>query len=108
MTASSKLIGLALAGALSAATPALAAKRDNSVRFAYDQAPENVDPYFNNVRIGVIIGQHVWDTLVYRDPRYQRVQGSASKRLAAGRRPDHRVRAAPGRQVPQRRGIRRR
>ena len=30
--------------------------------------PENVDPYFNNVRIGVIIGQHVWDTLIYRDP----------------------------------------
>ena len=58
-------LALALAAALA---PAHAAKRDNSIRFAYDQAPENVDPFFNNVRIGVIIGHHVWDTLVTRDP----------------------------------------
>jgi peptide/nickel transport system substrate-binding protein len=51
-----------------AAAPAQADKAQNTIRFAYDQAPESVDPYFNNVRIGVIIGQHVWDTLVYRDP----------------------------------------
>ena len=49
-------------------SPALAGKSDNTIRFAYDQAPESLDPYFNNVRIGVIVGQHVWDTLVYRDP----------------------------------------
>src|SRR3712207_6206573 len=54
---------------------ALAGKRENSIRFAYDQAPENVDPYFNNVRIGVIIGQHVWDTLVYRDPNTNEYKG---------------------------------
>ena len=71
-----KLLGrLALAGVLAAATPALAGKRDQSVKFAYDQAPENVDPFFNNVRIGVIIGQHVWDTLVYRDPNTGEYKG---------------------------------
>ena len=70
-----KLLGLALAGVLAAATPALAGKRDQSVKFAYDQAPENVDPFFNNVRIGVIIGQHVWDTLVYRDPNSGEYKG---------------------------------
>src|SRR5215210_9314492 len=70
-----KLLGLALAGLLAAASPALAAKRDQTVRFAYDQAPENVDPFFNNVRIGVIIGQHVWDTLVYRDPNTGEYKG---------------------------------
>jgi peptide/nickel transport system substrate-binding protein len=59
---------LALAACLVASGPVLSAKRDNTVRFAYDQAPENVDPFFNNVRIGVIIGQHVWDSLIYRDP----------------------------------------
>jgi peptide/nickel transport system substrate-binding protein len=47
---------------------ALAQKASNTIRFAYDQVPENIDPFFNNVRIGVIIGQHVWDTLIYRDP----------------------------------------
>jgi peptide/nickel transport system substrate-binding protein len=55
--------------------PADAAKRDNTVRFAYDQVPENVDPYFNNVRIGVIIAHHVWDTLIYRDPKTNEYKG---------------------------------
>ncbi len=54
--------------AVSLAGPALADKRSNSVRFAYDQVPESVDPYFNNLRAGVIISQQVWDTLIYRDP----------------------------------------
>ena len=70
-----QLLGFALAGVLAAATPALAGKRDQSVKFAYDQAPENVDPFFNNVRIGVIISQHVWDTLVYRDPNSGEYKG---------------------------------
>ena len=58
-----------------AASPALADKAANTIRFAYDQAPENVDPFFNNVRIGVIIGAHVWDTLVYRDPNTGEYKG---------------------------------
>jgi len=47
---------------------ALANKANNTLGMAYDQAPENIDPYYNNVRIGVIIANNVWDTLVYRDP----------------------------------------
>lgn len=58
---------LAAAAAL-AATPALADKKDGTVRFAYDQVLENIDPFFNNVRLGVMMTQHVWDTLIYRDP----------------------------------------
>jgi peptide/nickel transport system substrate-binding protein len=70
-------LGLAALVFLFAATaaPASAAKRDNSIRFAYDQVPENVDPFFNNVRIGFIIGQHVWDTLIYRDPKTNEYKG---------------------------------
>src|SRR3954471_9020210 len=70
LTRKAALFSLASTALLSSvfAAPALAGKADNTIRFAYDQAPESVDPFFNNVRIGVIIGQHVWDTLVYRDP----------------------------------------
>jgi peptide/nickel transport system substrate-binding protein len=75
MALSSKMVGLVLAALTAGGAPALAAKRDNAIRFAYDQAPENVDPFFNNVRIGVIIGQHVWDTLVYRDPNSGEYKG---------------------------------
>lgn len=58
----------ALAAILMLSAPVQAQKAASNLRFAYDQVPENVDPFFNNVRIGVIIGQHVWDTLIYRDP----------------------------------------
>lgn len=71
--------GLALALgavlALGAAGPADAQKRANTIRFAYDQVPENIDPYFNNVRIGVIIAHQVWDTLIYRDPTTNEYKG---------------------------------
>ncbi len=58
-----------------AAAPALAGKKDSSIRFAYDQVPESVDPYFNNVRIGAIIGEQVWDNLIYRDPNTSEYKG---------------------------------
>ena len=67
------------AGAALTTTPAFAQKSANTVRFAYDQAPENVDPFFNNVRIGVIIGANVWDTLVYRDPNTNEYKGQLAK-----------------------------
>lgn len=73
------LLAGAAASLLAAVSPAVAGKSDNSVRFAYDQAPESVDPFFNNVRIGVIIGQHVWDTLVYRDPNNGEYKGQLAE-----------------------------
>jgi len=68
-----------VAGLLVGSGPALAGKKDDTVRFAYDQAPESVDPYFNNVRIGVIIGANVWDTLIYRDPVTNEYKGNLAK-----------------------------
>ena len=67
------ILGVALAAGLAA--PADAQKRQNTIRFAYDQVPENVDPFFNNVRIGVIIAHQVWDTLIYRDPKTNEYKG---------------------------------
>jgi len=70
---------LAFAAALAAAltvTPVLAGKKDGSLRFADDQVLENVDPYYNNVRIGVIMSHHIWDTLIYRDPKTNEYKGS--------------------------------
>src|SRR5687768_13262063 len=61
-----------------AATPAEAGKRDNTLKIAADQVPESIDSYFNNIRIGVIITHHVWDHLVYRDPKTNEYKGSLS------------------------------
>lgn len=71
--------GLLVAGFVAIAGQALAAKKDDTLRFAYDQAPESVDPFFNNVRIGVIIGANVWDTLIYRDPTTNEYKGQLAK-----------------------------
>ena len=82
MRISMKTLAVALAGTAMAALttmPASAQKAANTVRFAYDQAPENVDPFFNNVRIGVIIGANVWDTLIYRDPNTNEYKGQLAK-----------------------------
>ena len=68
-------LGAALLLATALATPALAGKKDNSLRFGDPQVLDNVDPYFNNVRIGVIIAQQVWDTLIYRDPKTDEYKG---------------------------------
>ncbi|MFY8114628.1 MAG: ABC transporter substrate-binding protein [Rhabdaerophilum sp.] len=72
------LATLALAASVTF-TPAFAQKAQNTVRFGYDQVPENIDPFFNNVRIGVILGQHVWDTLIYRDPNTNEYKGQLAK-----------------------------
>lgn len=71
--------GSLLAAALLGAGPALAGKQDDTIRFATDQAPESVDPFFNNVRIGVILGAQIWDTLVYRDPKTNEYKGNLAK-----------------------------
>ena len=68
------LAGTIAAGGF-AVVPALADKASNSVKFAYDQVPENIDPFFNNMRAGVILGQHIWDTLIYRDPATNEYKG---------------------------------
>ncbi len=69
-------LALALAGT---AAPSMANKKDDSLIVAYEQVLENVDPYFNNTRIGVIIAANVWDTLLYRDPMTNEYVGQLAK-----------------------------
>jgi len=58
-----------LAVALLAAAPATAYadKAHDTLTYASDTEPENVSPYHNNVREGVIIARHVFDNLIYHD-----------------------------------------
>ena len=59
-----------LAAAIVACVPAaaLAGKSNDTLVYASDSEPENVSPYHNNLREGVIIARNVFDTLIYRDP----------------------------------------
>jgi peptide/nickel transport system substrate-binding protein len=70
-----KIVVAGLIAALAVAAPAAAGKRNNTLVIAANQVPESIDPYFNNVRIGFILAQHVWDHLVYRDPKTNEYKG---------------------------------
>jgi peptide/nickel transport system substrate-binding protein len=73
------LAACTLALGLLFSAPASANKKTDTLGMAYDQAPESVDPYFNNVRIGVIVAANVWDTLLYRDPVTHEYKGQLAK-----------------------------
>lgn len=62
---------LAAFAALAAATfasPAAAEKASDTLRIVWRDAIPNVDPYYNQLRVGLIVAHHYLDTLVYRDP----------------------------------------
>ncbi|MDF2389641.1 hypothetical protein JMG10_50020, partial [Nostoc ellipsosporum NOK] len=62
------------------ALPALAGKANDTLVYASDSEPENISPYHNSLREGVILARNVWDTLIYRDP----ATGSYKPMLATG------------------------
>ena len=67
---------------LAASVPALAGKANDTLVYASDTEPENVSPYHNSAREGVILARNVWDTLIYRDPKtgtYQPMLATAWK-----------------------------
>jgi peptide/nickel transport system substrate-binding protein len=53
--------------AIGAAVPAQAQPAANTLRWVSDSEPANVNPYYNSLREGVILGFHVWDAPTYRD-----------------------------------------
>ncbi len=61
------LLGLVLA-LLSGALPARAQKAADTLRISWRDAIPNLDPYYNQLRTGLVVAQQCWDTLVYQDP----------------------------------------
>ena len=48
--------------------PASADKASDTLNVVFRDGVPNIDPYQNSQRTGIIVGHHVWDTLVHRDP----------------------------------------
>jgi len=94
------LFVMAIVAAVAAATPVLAAKRDNSIRVASYQVADIIDPYFKHLARHP---DHRAADLGHPDlPRShdQRVQGLARDFVETHRRQDARAGTASGRQVP--------
>ncbi len=59
---------LAVGAWLGPAWPALAQKPADTLRIVMRDALPNIDPYYNNMRTGLVMHHQAWDTLVHRDP----------------------------------------
>ncbi|BFM50350.1 ABC transporter substrate-binding protein [Marinomonas sp. THO17] len=62
------LLNSLISCAIAASASAWADKGNDTLVYASDSEPENVSPYHNNLREGVILSHMAWDTLLYRDP----------------------------------------
>jgi peptide/nickel transport system substrate-binding protein len=60
-------LAMTLGGAMGAA-PALAQKSADTLRVTWRDTIPNVDPYYNQLRNGLVLAHHVWDGLLHRDP----------------------------------------
>jgi peptide/nickel transport system substrate-binding protein len=61
-------IAAALLAATALASPALAGKADDTLRFASQDVPASADPYFDLTRLNLILADQIFDTLIFRDP----------------------------------------
>ena len=59
-------VGALLAALL--AQPAAAQKSADTLRVTWDSSVTNIDPYYNQLRTGLVIAHQAWDTLIDRDP----------------------------------------
>jgi peptide/nickel transport system substrate-binding protein len=50
-------------------SPVWAGKKDDTLNIATTKELENADRYFNTAREGIIFARHVYDNLLYRDPK---------------------------------------
>src|SRR5438309_1219083 len=63
------IVSVAALAVLIGAAPALAEKASDNLRIVWRDALPNVDPYYNQLRVGLVVAHHYLDTLVYRDPK---------------------------------------
>jgi peptide/nickel transport system substrate-binding protein len=61
-------LGAIFAAMMLSAAPVSAQKSADTLRISMRDALPNVDPYYNNLRTGVVMHHQAWDTLVYRNP----------------------------------------
>ncbi|MEI7710692.1 MAG: ABC transporter substrate-binding protein [Rhodospirillales bacterium] len=57
-----------LASGLALSPPASAQKSADTLRITWRDAIPNIDPFYNQLRSGIILAHQAWDTLIYRDP----------------------------------------
>src|ERR1700756_1074070 len=60
---------LAVAGLMALPGAVKADKASDTLRIVWRDAIPNVEPYYNQLRVGLIVATMTFDTLLYRDPK---------------------------------------
>src|SRR6187399_1388413 len=74
MRLQNKLGAAIFAAALVGSSPVAAQKSADTLRITERNAVPNIDPYYNNLRTGVVIHHQAWDGLVYRNPETFKIE----------------------------------
>jgi peptide/nickel transport system substrate-binding protein len=79
-----KLFRAAIPAALAAAmalaiSPAYAGKDNDTLTWLSNSEPDNIDMYQNTLREGIILGRHIWDSLMEVDPKTGEFRPSLAK-----------------------------
>ncbi len=62
-----------------AVSPALADKKSDTLTWLSNSEPDNIDMYQNTLREGIILGRHIWDSLMEVDPETGEFRPSLAK-----------------------------
>jgi peptide/nickel transport system substrate-binding protein len=62
-----------------AVSPALADKKNDTLTWLSNSEPDNIDMYQNTLREGIILGRHIWDSLMEVDPETGEFRPSLAK-----------------------------
>ena len=95
-------LAVALAAILGIGPAAEAGKKDDTLVWATDRDNPIADPFYLNTRELVVVGHHVWDTLVIIDPKNSRDQTTARHQVGLDQSDDAGDGAQDRRQVPLR------
>lgn len=63
-----KILRSAILAMVATVPAASAQKAADTLRVAYQDSVADITPYYNQQRLGIVIGHQAWDSLVYRDP----------------------------------------
>ena len=97
------ILAAALLGA--GAVPATAQKSADTLRIVMRDALPNIDPYYNNLRTGVVMHHQGWDALVYRNPDTFKLEPLLATEWKLPDPTTIEFTLRPGRQIPRRQPV---
>jgi hypothetical protein len=101
-------VGLAMTALAAMGPQAHAQKSADTLRVVWWDQIANANPYYNQLRAGLVLAHQTMDGLIYRDPTGFFAQAGAGHQVGVHRPHHHPLHPAPGRDLPGRQRVHRR